>query len=361
MKYLIKDQKGRTELNLLQIVNDVKSNLKLVFLSSIGVSIIIIIISFTWQDEYTSSVKLIVEEQSASKPSDILGDFGGLASIIGVDINSSSNLSSALIPDLILTNELAISVLQREIDFPVEGKMRLIDYYKNYYKKPLFDQLVSFAYKIKSLILPKKDIEYTIENKNIRTISLEDAYYHEDFKSRIVFVLNENGLIQLTFYFDNQFVSAQILEILTDEIKSFIINNKTFKQKENLMFLEKNYFDFKEQYLNSLNALSKFNENNRYIASSFVETERKLLEQDINFKFQLYSTASSQYEEAKVLLQKETPVFSLLEPIKVPLEKSFPKRISLIFTSLIGSFFFIYALILMRLFYIEVKRSYFSE
>jgi uncharacterized protein involved in exopolysaccharide biosynthesis len=42
--------------------------------------------------------------------------------------------------------------------------------------------------------------------------------------------------------------------------------------------------------------------------------------------YNLYTTISGQYEEAKVKLHRETPVFKVLEPAQVAIQKDGPKR-----------------------------------
>jgi uncharacterized protein involved in exopolysaccharide biosynthesis len=61
----------------------------------------------------------------------------------------------------------------------------------------------------------------------------------------------------------------------------------------------------------------------------------KVTEQRLQSEFMLaqnvYNGLVQQYEQAKIRVEEETPVFKLLEPAKIPLKKSAPKRLMLIF------------------------------
>ena len=42
--------------------------------------------------------------------------------------------------------------------------------------------------------------------------------------------------------------------------------------------------------------------------------------------FEVYKGLATQLEQAKIKVKEETPVFSVLEPVMVPIDKSKPKR-----------------------------------
>jgi LPS O-antigen subunit length determinant protein (WzzB/FepE family) len=47
---------------------------------------------------------------------------------------------------------------------------------------------------------------------------------------------------------------------------------------------------------------------------------------------------ATQLEQAKIKVKEETPVFTVLEPVKVPVDKSSPKRLLVLASSLIIGF-----------------------
>jgi uncharacterized protein involved in exopolysaccharide biosynthesis len=73
----------------------------------------------------------------------------------------------------------------------------------------------------------------------------------------------------------------------------------------------------------------------------------KKLQYEVDLAFNVYSNLTNQTTEAKIKLQKETPVFKVLEPAQIPLKRSSPKRTLItagslllgLFTALIGVFF----------------------
>lgn len=65
-----------------------------------------------------------------------------------------------------------------------------------------------------------------------------------------------------------------------------------------------------------------------------MNNELQRLEAEYNFAFNIYTELAKQLEQAKLQVSKDTPVFSIIEPVTVPAEKSAPKRplILIIFT-----------------------------
>ncbi|WP_258861653.1 GNVR domain-containing protein [Marinilabilia salmonicolor] len=54
---------------------------------------------------------------------------------------------------------------------------------------------------------------------------------------------------------------------------------------------------------------------------------------------QVYQSLAEQKEQAEIAVKKDTPAFSIIEPVKVPIEKSAPKRSMILVVSLfLGGF-----------------------
>jgi uncharacterized protein involved in exopolysaccharide biosynthesis len=47
---------------------------------------------------------------------------------------------------------------------------------------------------------------------------------------------------------------------------------------------------------------------------------------EVDLSYNLYSELAKQLEEAKIKIQRETPIFKVLEPAQIPVIKSEPKR-----------------------------------
>ena len=74
-------------------------------------------------------------------------------------------------------------------------------------------------------------------------------------------------------------------------------------------------------------------------SSPFLEAEYQNLQNEMNIAFEVYRGLATQLEQARISVKERTPVFSVLEPVQIPLDKSEPKRkIILILSFALGAF-----------------------
>ncbi len=92
----------------------------------------------------------------------------------------------------------------------------------------------------------------------------------------------------------------------------------------------------KEEFEQIQTKLAYFRDRNQNIASAAAQNQLQSLEAEYNFAFNIYTELAKQVEQARLQVAKDTPIFSVIQPVYIPTEKSAPKRplIILIFTIL---------------------------
>jgi uncharacterized protein involved in exopolysaccharide biosynthesis len=56
------------------------------------------------------------------------------------------------------------------------------------------------------------------------------------------------------------------------------------------------------------------------------QTEMERLSNNYNLAYNIYSELAKQLEQARIQVKEDTPVFTIIEPVSVPLVRSKPKR-----------------------------------
>ena len=69
-----------------------------------------------------------------------------------------------------------------------------------------------------------------------------------------------------------------------------------------------------------------FKDQNLNISSSLYQNRLDRLERELNIASSVVEQLASQVEQAKLQVNKDTPVFTIIEPVTVPFERSAPKR-----------------------------------
>jgi uncharacterized protein involved in exopolysaccharide biosynthesis len=105
-----------------------------------------------------------------------------------------------------------------------------------------------------------------------------------------------------------------------------VTDYRTQKARQELTFLEKRLSESRARYDQALFTLSAYRDQNMNLFMNVAKDREKKLQYEVDMAYNLYTTISGQYEEAKVKLHRETPVFKVLEPAQVAIQKDGPKR-----------------------------------
>ena len=101
--------------------------------------------------------------------------------------------------------------------------------------------------------------------------------------------------------------------------------------KEMLDFALKQYSEKKDSYEKLQDERALFVDKNINISSSLFQNKLSRLDSEVNILESIVQQLASQVEQAKLQVNKDTPVFTTIQPVTIPYEKSGPKR-SLIVT-----------------------------
>jgi uncharacterized protein involved in exopolysaccharide biosynthesis len=178
-------------------------------------------------------------------------------------------------------------------------------------------------------------------------ISKQESTSLKELKESIsVEIDKKNNLIRITVLTKDPVVSANVANLIFIQLRKYIVQYRTEKARKELNFLLDRQAEARKRYDQSLYILSNYKDQNRNVFLNVAKDQGKKLQYEVDLAFNVYSNLTNQTTEAKIKLQKETPVFKVLEPAQIPLKRSSPKR-SLItlgsmllglFTSFIGIF-----------------------
>jgi uncharacterized protein involved in exopolysaccharide biosynthesis len=98
----------------------------------------------------------------------------------------------------------------------------------------------------------------------------------------------------------------------------YITNFKLSKQLEDFKFLEERTLEAEVRYKKSQIELANFKDSNYNVVFESYKIRGMQLENEFTLSFGLYNQFVSQLEQAKVQLKKETPLFTMVEPVYIP-------------------------------------------
>ncbi len=290
-----------------------------------------LIIALSSKVEYEASCKLMPESQEGIKSN--LGGLGGLAGLAGInlDMGASGSLSPQLYPQIAKSVPFQLDLLNTPIYYKqVDSTISSFYYFTEIYKPTVLGYIVEYT-----VGLPKKIKqrfrsagENGIPDENELLILTRDEWnLVEDFQERFSVAVDiETGVISISAEMPDPFVAAALTDIIVKGLTRRIEEYKIEKVKLNLNFIKDRYEESKKDYNRQQDKIALFTDRNRNITSSVIEAEYQRLQNDLNIAFEVYKGLASQLEQAKIKVKEETPVFTVLEPVRIPVDKSKPRR-----------------------------------
>lgn len=341
------------------IIKKVWTRRKLIFKPTICFFVIGCVVALLSPVSYTSQTTFVpqVSDESASGQNGL----GSLASLAGINLNSNQGssidnyLSPLLYSNIIESEEFSLNLIKNETIYVDGEKLFLKDYLLSTKKSDynpiiLVGKVINFIKKYSIDLLINDDRK----NKNLENNFSEDYNFISNENYELIFILKEKfsivtdkkqGYIKVISTDKDAFVSAQLVKLVTKSLQDRIISLRTSKIKEQLDYSREQYLDKKKEFEILQNNLAKFRDSNKNISTALFYSELQKLESEYNLQQNILLTLANEFNSNKIKLNKDTPIFSVLDEVSIPNKRSNPQRtqVVLLYTliGLIGSVLYI--------------------
>ncbi len=308
--------------------------------SAIGV-IFGLIIALTMPKEYRATATLMpeysVESQGAA--AGLLEQYGGLIGLSGGSYTSNSNaIRVELYPKIVESLPLMISLMEEEFYYPdYDTTAPLYDYFFEIHSSGFIESTLKWIFNlpfaIKNEIFGVNELETPdyIANKSFINISKDQMNVIYELRSRVVSVLDEEtGVISVRAEMPNPYLSAAVAEYTVNQLTNYLTEYRTEKVMLDLEFVEEQLIDAKTRFQSAQLKLAEFRDSNQGALTEKAKTEEEILRREYDLAFNIYNTLSQQYEQSKLKVQEETPIFKVLQPVQVPVEDTISGMVILI-------------------------------
>ncbi|MDB4059058.1 Wzz/FepE/Etk N-terminal domain-containing protein [bacterium] len=277
----------------------------------------------------TTFVPQVSEDQmSYSK-----GGLGSLASLAGINLNQGSSTSDSYLSPILYSkiansDEFSLKLFDEEL-ISLKGDKLTIKEYLLSNKSSFNFNPIGFIKKYTIGLFINNEIKENNSDhfKGFNFLSEEDFGLVKSFKEKFSIALNDKeGYIEVIASDKDAFISTQLVKIVTKNLQSRIIELRTNKIKERLEY-SKNQYELKQIEFNILqNNVADFKDSNKNISTARFMSELQKLESEYQLQQNILMTLASEYNNNKIKLNKDTPIFSVIDEVSVPNERSEPKR-----------------------------------
>ncbi|MDG5801030.1 GNVR domain-containing protein [Marinilabiliaceae bacterium ANBcel2] len=342
---IIKDD----EIDLVALMLHIWNGRKII-LKTVAVFIVLgLLIALTSPEKYKSQVKLIPQIGAGSSG---LGSLGGLASQFGFGGLGGANVaaeSGAIPPDyypeIVSSLPFLQALLEEKVYFEeIKEEITLFDYFNDYQAGFSFGSFlrrytIGLPHTIIDLFKsdPEKVVVEDVTGRR-QTIRLSEEEWEVVEKLEELITLEvgtETGMVTITTEMPQDYLAADIADIVSEKLSEFILAYKTDKSREDLRFVEERYSEAKKRFQESQEELAKFRDATRGRLTALAQTQEERLQSEYDLAFNVYNSLASQLEEARIKLQEDTPIVQVINPAAIPNERSSPRRSMIMIISVI--------------------------
>ena len=275
---------------------------------------------------YAAEAVVVPEVESA-------GSSGGsalssLASTFGLDLSSMQStdaITPLLYPELMDDN----GFVSKLFHIMVTNKDHSIstDYYTYLKKHQKVAWWTACMGWIKGKLTSKKQDLATDGKFNPYNLSKDDSNIVEQIKESIKFTTDKKtGAITISAKAQDPYVCKILVDSVRQHLQVFITNYRTNKARNDVKYYQKLTSEAKASYEKARQLYGSYSDANMDVVLESIHAKQNDLENDMQLKYNSYSTLSTQLQLAKAKVQERTPAFSLIKGAVVPLRPESPKR-----------------------------------
>jgi LPS O-antigen subunit length determinant protein (WzzB/FepE family) len=319
------------EIDLIALAKTFWNGRRTIIKSIIICGIIGLTVALVSPKEYTASTTMVPQ---MSDPKSSLGGLGGLAAMAGFNLNmgGGTELSPTIYPQIVSSITFQKELMQTQVKFAdIDQPVSLFDYYTEYAKASAIGSIKKYTIGLPFVILkairPKKEDNPGSTNSNLITLSEDEKEVLETLAEQLSLEFNDkDGYVTITARMPEALPAAQVADKAQKLLQEYITEFKIEKAKANLEFIQERYNETKTEFETVQENRARFYDRNKNVTTAMALTERDRFDSNYNLIYGVYSDLAKQLEQAEISVKENTPVFSIIQPVSVPIEKSKPKR-----------------------------------
>ena len=278
--------------------------------------------------QYT--VTTVMVPQVGSKTS--AGGLSSLAALAGVDLSSttSGELSPIVYPQIVSSTPFKLELMNTRFKFEeVADPVSLYDYYTQYQKTSVVGTIKKYTIGLPGVIMGaiKGKKEEPVYDKNsaskliVLTKDQNDISTMLD-KTVLADVDAKQGYLTLTVTMEEPLLAAQVGQKAQEILQREIIRFKVQKAQADLDFIQERYDELKSKAEGYQVGIAQKNDQYKSLVSTVPQVQTTRLQTQYGIASSVFQEVAKQLEQAKIQVKRDTPVFTIVQPVVIPIEPS---------------------------------------
>ena len=318
------------EIDLMDLLRKVIGIRKKIYKAA-GIGLIIgVIVAISIPKQYTVEVTLSPEMGNNKE-----GGLSGLAaSFLGSGVtmgDGTDALNASLSADIVSSTPFLLEL--SAMDIPVtKNEVMTLNTYLDEETSPWWSYVIGFPGMViggvKSLFTEEDEItSFDKTSQGAIELSKKESKKIAALKKMITASVDKKtSMTSVTATFQDPKVAAVVADSVVKKLQEYIIDYRTFKAKEDCIYLEKLFKERQQEYYAAQKKYADYLDSHDNLILQSVRAEQERLQNDMSLAYQVYSQVAGQLQVARAKVQEEKPVFAVVEPAVVPLEPSGTSR-----------------------------------
>ncbi len=274
---------------------------------------------------YNSSLSLAPEMNNSSNLS---GTIGSLASSFGFDLGNMETtdaINPMLYPDLMDDNGFVVGLFDIKVE-TVDGltKCSYFDYLSKHQQAPFWSKAVNI---VRRLFMSKDNMAKKGGDENPYLLSKKQDDVAGAIRHNIsISVDKKTAVITILTEAQDPLVCKILADSVKERLQVFITNYRTSKARVDEQYYKRLMAEAKEEYEKSRQHYGSYADANTDVQLASMRSKQEDLENEMQLRYNTYSTLMAQYQAAKAKVQERTPAFTVVKGAARPLKPTGPKR-----------------------------------
>ncbi|WP_341226365.1 Wzz/FepE/Etk N-terminal domain-containing protein [uncultured Arcticibacterium sp.] len=301
---------------------DLKAFLKVIWKEKLLIFGIILVFAilgiwfaFSLKKEYVSEGKILPEISSGGG-----GSLGGLADLVGIGgfelgmKNNTDAIRPDLYPDVIKTAPFFLGLLEQTFITQNSDSIRFNEYCDLYIIESSEESTQeAFKGRPEGVIVLDQLTESKIKELRERVVGSIDK---------------KSGVISISAKMPDPVIAAEIAHYAMNYLTGYVSTYRTEKLRSEVDFLENKVASAKGTFYKDQSKKAVYED--QFSAATMrlksADVQRERIESEYKMSTSIYNELLKKYEESKLKLKQETPIFQILEPPMAPNLASEPKK-----------------------------------
>jgi LPS O-antigen subunit length determinant protein (WzzB/FepE family) len=346
---LMDDEEG---IDIMALIKQLWDGRKTIIIWTCAFIVLGFVAALTMKRTYTVST-VMVPQLSSSKNSSL----SSLASLAGFDLGTSSastELSPLIYPQIVSSIPFRMELMNTPIHYAkCDTAISMYDYSLSDYAKPgpvgkVFVAIKKYTIglpgvilkairpKKKPIVLPGGEGEGIDAPRPLVINEDEEKVLKVLAKSVSLAVDKKEGYVTLNVIGSEPIQTAELAMVAQQLLQREITRFRVEKSQSELDYIQARYDEIKKETEAYQDQLARANDRAQSVATSRDDMERVRIQNKYNISNSIYSELAKQLEQGKMQVKKDTPVFTVVQPISVPTQPSNSRAKTLIIWTFFG-------------------------